>query len=414
MPYGNFTAFHYWCGAMAELLKIDDPKAGKSAGFAPFALGFRPFFIAAGVIGVLLVLLWLAGLPSGMSFLHYYPANVWHGHEMIYGYGVAVVAGFLLTAVGNWTGLALPTGRPLAALVALWLAGRIAALLPLPGVLIALVDAAFLPLLALVVARPLIRARNKNNYSVIAMLLLMTLGNVLVHLELNGAVADVAATGLMLGLYMLLYLLILVGGRIIPFFTEKGVGNGFKSRRRPVVEGMVFASLLVLIALGSAGVDPAYVGIIALFAASVNIIRYAGWYTGGMWKVPLLWILHLGYLWLIAGMLLQAAGAFGLADPALMLHAYGIGGLGALTLGMMARVAIGHTGRVMKLTSAWMVWSFALMILAGLVRVIFPLLPAMHHVGVVVSGLLWALAFAIFVAVYTPILIRPRVDGRPG
>lgn len=399
---------------MAELLKIDDPKAGKSAAYTPFALGFRPFFLAAGLSGAVLALLWLAGLRAGTPFVHYYPPSLWHGHEMIYGYGVAVVAGFLLTAVGNWTGLALPTGRPLAALVALWFAGRVAPLLPLPGALIALADAAFLPLLALVVARPLIRARNKNNYSVIAMLAFMTLGNVLVHLELNGVLREVSGTGLMLGLYMLLYLLVLVGGRIIPFFTEKGVGSGFKARRHPVVEGLVFASLLSLIALGSAGVDPVYVGIFALFAAIVNLVRYAGWYTNALWKVPLLWILHLGYLWLIAGMLLQAAAAFGMGERMLMLHAYGIGGLGALSLGMMARVAIGHTGRVMKLTSPWMVWSFALMILAALSRVALAWLPGLNGIGVLVSGLLWALAFAIFVAVYTPILIRPRVDGRAG
>ena len=386
--------------------------ASRPAGFVPFALGFRPFFLAAGLFAVVLLGLWLAILQGGFAIGPLAPA-VWHGHEMLFGFTVAVIAGFLLTAAQNWTGIRTPSGAPLAALFLLWLAGRLGFLVPgLPPGLVGLVDLAFLPVLALVLASPIIQANQLKNYPFPVMLLMLAVANALVHLEALGWTAT-ASLGLHLATYVVVAMMAVMGGRVVPSFTDNKLGT--RARRWKTLE--ILVPVVTLGALAAALIVPyAMVTVLlAAIAAAVHAIRLAGWYTNKFWSVPLLWILHLGYAWIVLGFVLlalSAAGVTAAADSAL--HAFTAGGIGVLTLGMMARVSLGHTGRLLEAPPV-MRYAFVAANLAALVRVALPLFfPTAYAQGMTVSGLFWVAAFGLFVVVYAPMLLRPRVDGKAG
>lgn len=390
-----------------------DPQSPKS--FALFALGFRPFFLAAGVSASLLVPIWLLLFQSGGQVSGYFSAQDWHRHEMIFGFGMAVVAGFLLTAAGNWTNQPTPRGKPLLLLSLLWLAGRLLPLLDVSHWLIASVDLAFAPLIAFLLARPILRAKQHLNLVFPGLILLISLGNLLIHLQWNGLAQDTAGSGIYLGLLSLVWIMAIMGGRVIPFFIERGLGGGFTARKWPWLEKAVFIVLGLLIVATVAGAPTELQGGLALLAALLHGIRVAGWHHPGLWRVPLLWVLWLGYAWLVVGFLLQGLASFGLFSPSLALHGFAAGALGTLAMGMMARVSLGHSGRQMQLTSPLMVWAFVAVNVAGLLRVILPLaLPVFAPAAIVLAGITWTLAFLIFTWIYLPILSRPRVDGRPG
>ncbi len=387
--------------------------ASPPAGYAPFALGFRPFFLSAGIYTVLMVALWLlvlrGGLDSGAL-----PPLVWHGHEMLFGYTVAVIAGFLLTAAQNWTGIRTPSGPPLAALFVLWLAGRLGFLIPgLPVELVALVDLAFLPVLTLTLAWPIMKARQLHNAPFPVMLLALTAANALVHGEALGWASGAASLGLHLAAYVIVTMIVMMGGRVIPSFTDNKLRT--RARRWKTIEILVTAATLAaLLAALIAPVSPV-TALLAALAAIVHAIRLAGWYTNKFWPVPLLWILHLGYAWIPIGFALLALSAAGLdAAAGSALHAFTTGSIGVLTLGMMARVSLGHSGRQLE-SALLMTWAFVAINLAALIRVALPLFfPSLYLQGMAASGLLWMAAFGLFAAIYTPILLRPRVDGKPG
>lgn len=381
---------------------------------ALFALGFRPFFLLAALTAAVALGVWGFGQAAGWLPASHLPGVFWHSHEMLFGYTVAVIAGFLLTAVRNWTGMQTPTGAGLAALVLLWLAGRVLALMPaaVPAGLAAAVDLAFLPALATVLAVPVLRARQWHNLVFVVVLGVLTLANALVHLSALG----LAATG-RLGTYGALYLVILiisiVGGRVIPFFTASAL-PGAKAKRRAPVEWMVFAILgLFILADLIQPLSPAS-GVLAALLGAAHLLRLSGWYDRRIWSVPLLWVLFLGYGWVGVGFLMHALASAGLVSPLLAVHALTAGGIGVLTVGMMARVALGHTGRPMR-PAPLTVAAFAILNLAAVVRVVLPALwPAAYAGFIAASTLLWVAGFAAFLLVYAPILLRPRVDGRPG
>jgi len=379
----------------------------------PFALGFRPFFLAAGMYAVLLMGLWLLKLRGTVAPTDLSPI-VWHGHEMLFGFTVAVIAGFLLTAAQNWTGIRTPSGTPLAALFLVWLAGRIGFLLPgLPAMLVAAVDLAFLPVLALTLAWPIMRAKQLHNYPFPLLLLVLAAANVLVHGETFGWTTDTARLGLRLAAYVVVTMIVLMGGRVIPSFTDNKLGT--RARRWKTIETLV--PVVTLAALGATLAAPASIvtALLAAIAAVVHAIRLAGWYTNKYWSVPLLWVLHLGYAWITLGFALLALSAAGVGTAASSaLHAFTAGGIGVLTLGMMARVSLGHTGRMLE-PARLITLAFVAVNLAACVRVFLPLaFPATLAQGYAVSGILWMLAFGTFAAIYLPILMRPRVDGRKG
>lgn len=381
--------------------------------WAPFALAFRPFFLLAGVGATVLIALWGHSFARGAQGDGYYGFIGWHSHEMLFGYAAAVVVGFLLTAARNWTGVQTLRGIPLALLALLWLTGRVFALLPLPHLLIALVDLAFLPLAALAVLLPLLKAKHYKSLLFVAILLGLALGNLLIHLQLLGLSTATAPAGTYLAAGLLLLTIVIMGGRVIPFFTEKGLNTGFVRREWPWVERAAPLSVLALALVEGFAPQPWLLAPIAAVAAVVNGIRLGGWYTHGIWRVPLLWVLQVGYAWLVLGFALKAIASAGGFGTLLALHALTIGGIGGITLGMMARVTLGHTGRGLAAPKA-MPWAFALLYVAALLRVFLPLLVSSYVLTVALSALFWSAAFALFVLSYGSMLLKPRVDNLPG
>lgn len=377
------------------------------------ALGFRPFFLGAGVLALLAMLVWLARLWGLLPGDGYLGGTAWHAHEMLFGYVGAVIAGFLLTAARNWTGIATPTGAWLGALVLLWLAARLGPLLSLPHGLIALLDLAFFPALALALIPPLWRGKNKVNRAFLALLAAMTLANLLVHAQALGLTAATASRGSRLMLDLTLLTLWLVAGRIMPFFTQSAI-PGSKPRTRPWVETSTFVLAPAIALLNLTWPTSPVSGALLLILAAIQAIRLGGWHHPLAWRNPMLAVLYAGYLWLILGLALDGLAALGLLPPFPALHALTAGGIGVFTLGMLARVTLGHTGRDMRASLATSL-AFLIINLAALVRVFPPLLwPRHYSLWLGMAGGLWVLAFALFLGIYGPMLARPRVDGRPG
>jgi uncharacterized protein involved in response to NO len=358
--------------------------------------------------------LWLWRWETGALAGGYYGAIGWHAHEMLFGYTVAVIAGFLLTAARNWTGQPTATGGALAALAVLWLAGRLAPLVPgLPGPAVAVADLAFLPALGAALAGPLWRGRSRVNRVFVVFIAAMTAADLLVHLDGLGLTTGTAAAGRQLMVDVVLLLILVVGGRVMPFFTERAVA-GAAPRSRPLVDRTGFALMGALLLAELMRPGGVAAGGLALALALIQAVRVAGWHHPGVWRIPILWVLYTGYAWLVVGFALRGLAAFGLLPATLALHALTAGGIGVLTLGMMARVALGHTGREMRAPRLVGV-GFGLLNLGALFRVAAPLAwPGAYGVWVLTAGGLWIAAFLAFAMVYTPVLVRPRVDGAPG
>lgn len=397
-------------------MKIEEPVTPpRIKGFALFALGFRPFFLVASLSALLLILLWLIVLDGVTTASTYYPGVYWHSHEMLFGFVTAVATGFLLAAVRNWTGLQTLRHTPLALLALLWLLGRLAplAVFQLPGWLIALVDLSFLPAVAVSIAIPVLKKGQKSNYIFSILLLLMAFANLLTHLQYLGFTEHTADIGISLMLYLIVTLIMVMGGRVIPFFSERGV-MGLQVQSWPLIEKLAPYSIAAVALVGPILPDSIILAPLALFAAIVHGIRLYGWYGKKIWSVPMVWILQLGYLWLVIGLLLLAFVPLGLVHREFAVHSLTTGGIGLITMGMMARVALGHSGREI-IASRPLFWVFVLVSLVPLFRVLVPLLlPGWYLQSVLLSGSLWCVAFLLFVLLYFPILIRPRVDGQPG
>lgn len=389
------------------------PKAGARK-TSLLGLGFRPFFLLAGVGAIVLMGIWLHSWPGGVAGAGaYYGPVVWHAHEMLFGYAAAVVAGFLLTAVPNWTGQPTPSGWPLGALAGLWLAGRI---LPwfagVPVSIVAVVDLAFLPCLAWALVKPLWAGRNRANRWFVPLLLGMALANALVHAQAIGYATTTAMPGIFAMLDLVIALLILVGGRIMPFFTEKAI-PGAAPRRYGLVERFGVLLPIAMAVLHSLQMPGAWVGAIALVAGLLQGVRLWGWHDRRVWRIPILWVLYAGYGWLALGLLLFGLSELGLFQQSLAIHALTIGALGVFPLGMMTRVALAHTGRAVR-SPLPVTIGFLVINLAVLARVLSPILvPSRYLDWVFLAGVLWILGFLVFAVVFTPVLIKARVDGRP-
>ena len=395
-------------------MQIDDPENKNPKGFALFALGFRPFFLLAAFAAPVLLFLWLMQLTGKISVSGYYSPTGWHAHEMLFGYTVAVIAGFLLTATGNWTGKKMISGVQLLILSLVFLSARIAPFMTdLPNGLIAFLDLSFIPLVAFLVAVPVIRAKQWSNIIFVPLLLTMAAANLMVHLSALGLINSSIVTGNRIMLYLVILLIVIMGGRVIPFFTERGV-NGVTTKKWKWVEILSPASVILVVVADITLTQKVIIGYLALFAALVHFIRLAGWYSNKIWSVPLVWILQVAYFWFVIGFILKSLIIFDLTQNILSYHAFTVGGVGIMTLGMMARVSLGHTGREMKL-NRWMVLSFVLINVAAVIRVILPMFMTDSYMQLIqVAGWLWVFAFVIYVIVYTPMWLRPRVDGRPG
>lgn len=378
--------------------------------------GFRPFFALAAAYAALIIPVWLLIVRGVLGAPAYLDANSWHAHEMIFGFTVAVIAGFLLTAVGNWTQRETLIGTPLLGLAGLWLLGRIAMLLApvLPRGLAATTDLAFLPALGWAIARPLIATGNRRNFVMIGVIAALFAANCVVHLGALGALpAHAARLACLSALDVIVLLMLVISGRVLPTFTRNATGVETKShvfldRATALGAGLMTAIAAAWPESRAAG---AAAGVVALLACA----RAIHWATRHTLRVPLLWILHVGYLWLPIGLLLRALPALGVPLwGSLATHALTAGAIGALTLGMMARVALGHSGRTLAASPA-MAWAFLAITLSAVVRVFVPLLALRWHASaLIVAGALWTLAFSLYLVVYMPILTSPRIDGKAG
>jgi uncharacterized protein involved in response to NO len=385
--------------------------------FALFNLGFRPFFLLAGFLSIAAILLWggmaVYGWPAPRVT---YAPSQWHAHEMIYGYAMAVVAGFLLTAVRNWTNIPTVTGWPLGGLAALWLAARMIGLvMPQQIWLMAGLDVAFNLLLAAAIAQPIIRAKQKQHIGILLIMALLTLGNALFYSGALGYLGQGIAWGLYGGLYLIISLIFVMARRVVPFFIERGVGYEVVLQNRVWVDR---SSLILLLLFLIAEVFLRWDGIAALLAAllaGVHGVRLHGWHTPGIWRKPLLWVLFAGYAGAVSGFLLKALTPVLGLSPTLAVHAFAVGGIGMLTVGMMARVALGHTGRSIQEPVRGLPLVFFLLAAAFIARVLLPLaVPAHYLVWLALAQAFWISAYALFLLIYLPILIKPRVDGMPG
>jgi uncharacterized protein involved in response to NO len=391
------------------------PPATTAARFALLAKGFRPFFLLAALAAVVLLPLWLLVLGGVVQPATHFDPVSWHAHEMVFGFTTAVIAGFLLTAVGNWTQRETATGLPLALLCGLWLAGRIAMTSTIlrPG-MIAVVDLSFLPALMIVLARPLIAANNRRNFVMLAVLGALFATNVMTHLDALGSAPGWQRRGVIVAIDVVVVLMLLIAGRIVPMFTRNATGrDGIRSL--PKLDVLAVGMMVVLTAMDAFTMPaPLVAAGVAAVAAALAIARAAHWGTRYTLSQPLLWILHAGYFWIPIGLALRAVGAIEGGSYGLMAtHALTAGAIGSLTLGMMARVSLGHTGRPLTISRA-VAASFVMMSLGAALRVAAPLVPAHYLAALSVAGGLWAASFAVYAFAYANILVSPRVDGRAG
>ncbi|HKU44286.1 MAG TPA: NnrS family protein [Polyangiales bacterium] len=380
------------------------------------AIGFRPFFLLAALAALLLVPCWLFVLLTGSAWLGALPPALWHAHEMLFGYTSAVIAGFLLTAVQNWTGQPSARGPLLLALVVLWSAGRAVAFAGanLPAVLAAGIDLAFLPALALCVARPIGRTRNTRNAGMPVLLLVLAAANGLYWAGSSMPDALALLRGQRIALDVIAMLILVIGGRVIPGFTGNAV-KGLSIRSRNALDMLGVAALAGLLVLDAAAPRSQAAAYGAALAGLLNVLRLYGWGGARALGRPILAVLHTGFACTALALLLRGyALATGALTESTATHLLTVGGIGLMTLGMMARVALGHTGRQLTLHTS-IVAAIAALALSALVRVLGAVLVPHHYATVlIVAGALWALAFGLYLIHYTPILIRPRVDGKLG
>jgi uncharacterized protein involved in response to NO len=388
-------------------------------GLALFAYGFRPFFLASGLAAVVLVPWWAASFALGTTLVTDWPPTLWHGHEMLFGFIGATVAGFLLTAVPSWTGQRGFAGRPLMILASLWLIARVAiassTLWPLA--VVATLDLAFLPGLAALVLRPLLRSRNRNTPLLLVLAALWGT-NAAFYWGLFKLDAALARHALLLGVDIVLLLVTIIGGRIVPAFTasalkQRRVAGAIQTWRgvTPLTVGSMAGVVLIDLFLP----ESRAAGVMALLAAVMQAVRMLQWSTLRTLREPIVWVLHVAYLWLPVGLALKSlAFLSGDAFAAFWLHALTIGAIATMILAVMTRAALGHTGRPLVVDPV-IALAYLLLSAAALVRV-FGL--SWLHLGyplvILLAAFLWTSAFVLFLWIYAPILLRPRMDGKPG
>ncbi|MCG3205778.1 MAG: hypothetical protein KCHDKBKB_02501 [Elusimicrobia bacterium] len=381
--------------------------------FSLFDLGFRPFFLGASVFACLTITLWMAVYVFQLSLpLQNLSPSQWHAHEMIYGYSMAVIAGFLLTAVRNWTQIQTPQGRPLIVLFSLWLTARILFFFGTRFVLpAAILDLCFILFLTVAILYPIIKARQWHQLEVVAKLLFLAVGQVVFYLGVWGHLQRGVYWGLYGGLYLLIGLVMMMGARLIPNFIQNGVGYHVELHH-PKWIAVISLLLYLMFFISELFLNrDNFTSIVSAGLFVVITIRLIGWHTYGIWKKPLLWSLFLSFIFIDIGFLLFATRPFlGLAKV-IPMHAMAFGGIGLVTMGMMARVALGHSGRNIHEAPRTVFYSCAALALGAIVRVGVSVIDAGHYSNWVgVAQALWILGFLLFVYSYAPILIGPDVE----
>lgn len=392
----------------------------RRSGLTVLAYPFRAFFLLTALYAMVIIVGWVAYLTLGLPIPLDIPPLYWHGHEMLMGIVPAAIAGFLLTAMTNWTGAPPLRGAGLLALIAVWLAGRVVMWIPalLPYPLVAAVDLLFMPVLAVYVFRVLQRAGNRRNFLIAGVLATLTVANALMHLGIMKLQMAWFGLGEYLALDLIAVLIVIIAGRITPAFTANWLrmhgGNPAVIRRPAWLEWTALAATVAMIPADLIGPGSEWAGAVALLAALANAVRLAAWGGHRTLREPLLWILHLGYLWLVLALALKGLAPWLMLPRTLWVHAMGTGCFATLILGVMTRVSLGHTGRPMRLPAGasliyWLITAAAALrvgLAGGLI--------GGHGTVLALVGIFWTLAFGLFFAYYLPILTQPRADGRPG
>ena len=395
---------------------LNPQRPARHAGIAILNLGFRPFFSGAAIFSFVSMLAWTGLYVFNWHWQPALPGVTWHAHEMIFGYAMAVIAGFLLTAVRNWTGVQTLHGLPLLLLFLLWFMAR----LLLAGdsrwlAWAALLDGLFNLLLVIALAWPVFKVRQFKQIGILSKVLLLMLANLLFYAGALEIYPWGMQAGLYSGVYLVMALIFVMSRRVLPFFIERGLVGSVTLSNRGWLDA---ASLLLFIVFWLADIiDPDSLLVAALAAGLcvLHALRLAGWYAAGIWGQPLLWVLFLAYAAVIAGFALKVAVYLFGISPFLPLHAFTYGGIGLFTLGMMARVTLGHTGRNILEPPAGVAWMFALLVIGSIVRVVLPLFDAARYtLWMGLSQVLWMLAFFLFMVIFLRMLYQPRADGQPG
>lgn len=381
-----------------------------------FERGFRPFFLLAGLHATLWLVAWVSVLQGWLDAPDGWPPSTLHGHEMIFGFASAALAGFLLTAVPSWTNSGPLRGWKLALLVLLWLAARVAAASGLDAWVYAVLDLAFVPALFAAVGPGIIARNFKRNGVVLVVLAAIFTANAGVHLALLGAPFVSARWGNELGLAIFILLIAIIGGRIIPPFTVGGMrmaGRPVEFAPTPWLDRAVIAVTAAFVASLALDLPERVVGIAAGVAALVNGARLLRWRSLSTLRVPLVWVLHLGYAWLVLGLAAAAGAWLGAWPKVVALHALGAGAVATMVLAVMSRASLGHTARKLVASRPTTI-AYLLVTIGAAGRVAASLFDIDVAFFLPAAGLIWAAGFLLYLVVYIPILCRPRVDGRPG
>ena len=377
---------------------------------------FRPFFLGGAFFVTALMTLWVMRLAGWNASPFGWDPIWWHAHEMVYGFVPAAIAGFLLTAVPVWTQSPHVRGAKLAMVFGVWAAGRLVMTVPLglPAAGIAIVDLAFLPALAICIARPIFARGKIPKYIFPLLLLLMFLGNALTHWQQIDPEAATGRLGSRIGIYVISLLIVIIGGRIVPVFTQNAFqrdGIDRTVRRGPrlaqVSVGVTAAFFIVDAGALSTELSILFGGAAAL----VLFIRWAGWQPLATAYDPLLWSLHLGYLWVPIGIaLLVAAKVAAIVPWSAGIHALTAGAMGMMILAVTTRVSLGHTGRRLQARRGAVI-AYVLVTVGAICRVGAAWIPELGARGLILSGMLWATAYAVFFVTYARILLSPRVGA---
>lgn len=397
------------------LVQINSKRLVDKDQFSLFNLGFRPFFLGAGVFSALSILAWMFIYGFQVSILTG-PISLfeWHAHQMIYGFSMAVIAGFLLTAIVNWTNVATFHGTPLKVLFIFWVIPRVLLIFGLHFVEIA----AFFDLLFIIgllygVTAPIVAVRQWRQVGIIAKVLLLSAGNICYYLDALNIYSNGAFVGIYGGLFLIISLILTIGGRVMPAFVVHGIDHSVK------VTNPYWVALLTLILFLTFTINFLFVynifvtGITATLLFALTTYRLFCWYAPAIWSQPLLWGLFASYVFIDIGFLLYALYAFGSVSPFIAAHAFAYGGIGLATLCMMIRVSIGHSGRDVRTPPSETRLLISFLVVGAVIRVLGPLVATENYrLMIIASQTLWAFAFAGFTLLVASMLISPRADGQ--
>lgn len=391
--------------------KLNQESAKK---FALFNLGFRPFFLGAGIFAVISIASWILVYFSYLSInIENITISQWHAHEMLYGYGMAVVAGFLLTAVKNWTGIPTLSGKPLMLLFMLWCAARVLFLFGSAFLLwVAAADLLFGIMLIIAIAMPIFKAKQWKQLAVVSKVILLWVGNIVFYLGCFGLLASGMQYAINGAVLLFISLILMIGRRVVPFFIERGTETRIQLKQYKWLDVSI---LLVFVGLFLNAIFiqiPFFTTLFSWALFVLNGYRLFNWHTPAIWRVPLLWSLYLPACLINLGFFFYGLQAQYGTLSILTLHIFTIGGIGLMTLSMMSRVALGHTGRDIRKPSHWIGIAFTGIFASVLFRALVPVFITQFYMSwVLVAAILWILSFAIFVVIYAPILLKSRADG---